>query len=80
MLKQANIVWGVSNLLSVQQDFLRLTHLGETCDDLVGNVRAEVYAESHSNIGQPNHIAKFLAASEFTLLQPFLEQVLLPLL
>jgi hypothetical protein len=57
-----------------------LTHLGETRDDLVGNIRAEVYAQSHSNIGQPNHITKFLAASEFTLLQPLLEQVLLSLL
>ena len=80
VLKQANIVRGVPNLLSVQQDLLRLAHLGKTRNDLVGNIRAEVYAQCHSDIGHPNHITKLLAACQFAFLQPLLKQVLLSLL
>ena len=80
MLKQANVIRSVSNLLSVQQDLLRLTHLGETRDDFIGNIRTEIYAQCHSNVGHSNHITEFLAASQLTLLQPLLEQVLLSLL
>ena len=80
VLKETNIIWGVTGLLRVQHDLLGLASLRKARDDLVRDVRAKVDRERKRHVERPNDVSQFLTAGELVLLQPLLKQLLATLL
>ena len=64
VLQEADEVGAVSDLLGVQDDFLRLTGLSEACDDLVRHIGTKVDAERKGEVVQSHNITELFAAGE----------------
>ena len=64
VLEQADEIRRVPDLLGVQDDLVRLARLRETCDDLVGNIRAKIDTEGKGEIICSDNVTKLLAACE----------------
>lgn len=64
VLQEANEVWGVSDLLRVQNDLVRLAGLSEACNDLVRNICTQVNAERQRQVVQPDDVTELFAASQ----------------
>jgi hypothetical protein len=64
VLQQTDKVRSVANLLGVEDDLVRLAGLSKACNDLVGNVCAEIDTKCKGHVVEANDIAKLLATSQ----------------
>lgn len=70
VLQKADKVRAVADLLRVQNNFVRLTGLSETCDDLIGDICAQVHTEREGQVVQANYIPKLFTAGKLQICQP----------
>ena len=75
VLQQLDVIRLVAGLGSIRQDLVELTSLGETSNDLLGNIGLEVDRQGHVHIVRANHVTKLLGAVQLVLLEPLLQEV-----
>ena len=64
MLEKTDVVWRIPDLLGVEDDLVGLSSLCEAGNDLVGDIRAQVYAESKGEVMKADNVTQLLATSE----------------